>query len=499
MPAATSTKIWALLRWGLGPLIASTIWILPLDLTLEAHRLAGLMSWVILYWIMEPIPLPLTALLGPSFAVVLGLAPAKVAFGPFAHPLIYLFFAGFVLARAMAQVGLDRRIALTIMNFRIVAGHPKRTVLALLAVTSLLSMWLSNTATTAMMLPIAIGVISTLYPQNRLAHSTILLGLAYAASIGGLGTPVGSPPNIIAIGMLEKLAGVRIHFLQWMSWGVPTALFCLFLLFGLILYQLKKIDPPDHHRDDHGFSHESREFLLQQKNSLGKITSKEIAVLVSLLLAISLWVSPGIIHILSQGIESLAPLANILKSRLPEAVGGIIAISILFLFRDSKTQKPVLDWQQAQQIDWGSLIIFGGGLSLGSMMFQSGLAERLGSLVLGGSSESSTAWAFALMIVIFSILFTELTSNTATANMLMPLIIGATLQNPAVPTLVTTAGAAMACSLAFMLPVATPPNTVVFGSGQVQIKEMMSLGWKMNLLAILALSLSMGVMNAFLD
>jgi len=453
------------LKWLLGPLTALILWICPLELNPQAHALAGLMVWIVLWWIFEPIPLAMTALFGAAMSVIIGVTSVKSAMAPFAHPLIFLFFGGYIIARSMAVHELDKRIALGILTQPFVAGKPMRTVISLLCICAFLSMWISNTATTAMLLPISLGVLGALLPKDPKGKGTALLAVAYSSSIGGTATSVGSTPNIIALGMLDELAGISFSFIEWMIYITPVSFVCLLFLIFLTNKRLPKLAQS---------SKENQRFLKDQFKSLGKMKTGEKNTLIAALCAVFLWVTPGVISLF---LGKKHFICVWLKSHLPEPVGAIIAASLLFMLRlDDK--KPTLTWKQAMHIDWGSLLLFGGGLSLGAQMFDTGLAQLLGQTLIDATGGSF--WLFTFLSVLFAIFFTETTSNTATANMLIPLVIAAALDtgfSPVIPTI----GVALACSLAFMLPVSTPPNAIVYGSGYIKIAQMIRNGITLNI------------------
>ena len=450
--------------WIFGPALAGLVLLLPLDLDAQSHRLAALSVLVILWWIFEPIPIAATALLGPTLAIVLGITDAKSAFAPFAHPLIFLFMGGFMIARAMEVHGLSTRIALHILTRPYVKGDPVRSVIALVLVSAGLSMWLSNTATTAMLLPISLGILKSIFKNDgRAQKSQILMGTAYASSIGGILTPVGSPPNLIAIGMLEKVAHYDVSFFQWMLLALPVGVLALLFLIGRLIQYTTSM------------SGESRmEFLTREYQELGRMSSGEKNATFTGLFAAFLWVLPGFLSLI---LPAQDPLLVFFSKQLTESTVALLAASLLFIL-PTRGKRPTITWDEAAQIDWGVLILFGGGLSMGSMLFDTGLANTLGSHFVG--LTGGNLWLFLVIAIFFAIFFTEVTSNTAAANMLVPLVLAASLESGFHPFL-PTAGVAIACSMAFMFPIATPPNAIVYGSGFIRIREMAKLGLQFNL------------------
>lgn len=448
----------------------------PSGLTPAAARLAAVVAWVLIWWITEPVPIPVTALLGPALVVVLGVAGAKETFAPFGDPIIMLFLGGFLIAEAMSLHGLDRRIAFTLLGSRAVGGDPRRVLVAFAALAAGLSMWVSNTATTAMLYPIALGVLATLEPTDAATRAPevgtrrfgigLLLACAYGSSIGGIATPVGSPPNLIAIGQLQALAGIRVSFVQWSAVAGPIAI----AMFAFATIWL-------HHRFSTTVerSAEARRALAQGRAQLGPIGRGERNVVVAFLLAVTLWVVPGLIAAVSN-----APRARAIADLFPEGVVALLAASLLFVLPvDWRARRFTLDWHAAARLDWGTLLLFGGGLALGGAMFRTGLAAAFGH-ALTEFTGARSVFALTVAFTVFAILFTEVASNTATATMLCPLAIAAA-QAAGVSPVPPAIGCALGCSMAFMLPVATPPNAIVYGSGRVPIGAMVATGFVVEL------------------
>jgi sodium-dependent dicarboxylate transporter 2/3/5 len=453
----------------LGPLLFATLLAAPTGLEPGAHRLAAIFALVIVFWVTEAIPLAATALLGPALAVPLGVASAREAFASFGHPILFLFLGSFLIARGMMQHGLDRRIALFVLSRSWVGNHPGRILLAFGAISWFLSMWISNTATTAMMLPVGLGVLRTLPADRGEADEhgrysiALLLMIAFSCSIGGMATPVGTPPNLIGIGMLEEILGLSISFFDWMSFAAPISL----VLF-LFLYATVRLVFPSRLRA----LENAHEVILQHRAELGRWSGGERVALVAFLMAVGLWTLPGVLTV-ALGPE--AAFAQAIKRALPEGPAAIFAAMALFVIpTERRSWRPALAWQEAAQIDWGTIVLFGGGLSLGSMAFSSGLAGALAGAV-GGHSAGLSIWLLALLALFVANSLTEFMSNTATANLLIPIFLalaGSGSAHPALPAVAAMLG----CSLAFCLPVATPPNAIVYGSGQVPLPKMIRIG-----------------------
>ncbi|MCX6554788.1 MAG: DASS family sodium-coupled anion symporter [Candidatus Aminicenantes bacterium] len=465
----------------LGPLLSLVIFLFPMpSLSPRAHTLAAIIAWIVVWWIGEPIPIPISAVLGAVLCILAGVADAKTALTPFAEPTIFLFLGSFILARAMCIHALDRRFAYGIMSMGWIADKSWRILFAFGAITAFISMWISNTATTAMMLPIGVGIVTAMSDiqkkkagrvtkpaQFRFATAMMLMA-AYASSTGGIGTPVGTPPNLIGIAMIEKFCGVKIPFFKWMQFALPMLIIMYGLLF-LLLYFL--------HKPEMTLLEGSRDFMRQELAKLGPWSRGQKNALAAFLVTVCLWIIPGFLAIF---LGASAPLSKWYGLRLPEAVAALIGATLLFVLPvDLKKRKFTISWRQAVDIDWGTLLLFGGGLSLGNLMFSTGLAERVGQGLLRLSGAESL-WAITGAAVFIAIVASETTSNTAAANMVVPVVIALALAagvNPVPPAL----GAILGCSWGFMLPVSTPPNAIVYGSGLVPIIKMIRAGFLFDL------------------
>lgn len=457
-----------------GPLAGLAIFSLFPGLPPEQRRLAAVLTLVIVFWVTEAIPIPATALLGPALCVLLGVGEAREVFRHFGDPIIFVFLGSFLIARAMAVNGLDRRVALVILQSPAIGSSPARIRLAMGAAAVLLSMWISNTATAAILLPIAIGVsdaIERMYAAgdaalqraSRSYATGLMLVIAYGASIGGLATPVGTPPNLIGIGMMETLGGRRIPFFEWMLLGVPVTA----VMFAALCV-LQRFLHPAPRKMLGGLE----TVLLQMKEGLPAWGRAQVYTVIAFFTAVVLWVLPGLVALL-QGTQS--SLYRTLGVVLNEGVVALLAGSLLFLLPVRwKPPRGALDWRQAVDIDWGTLLLFGGGLSLGSLMYSTGLANRLANGLLG-SDGTAGIWAITAVATLFSIMITETTSNTAAASMVVPIAI-AVAKAAGVSPIPPAIGATIGASLAFVLPVSTPPNAIVYGSGRVTIVQMFRAG-----------------------
>lgn len=456
------------LGFMLAPILALALLLLPMPhLSTEAHRLAAIAAFVIVMWISEAIPLPITALLGPVLAIAAGVAPASNVLASFGDPVIFLFLGSFLLARAMEIHGVDRRLASALLAHPWVGASTVRMLWAMGLATGFLSMWISNTACVAMLYPVVMAVARTTEDQlgRRAPHlvTAYLLMLAYSASVGGIATPVGTPPNLIGKALIEENTGVRIGFLQWMLIGVPLSLAC----FGALFAILRVLHPPEA-RVIPGLIESMREIA----GTRGRLRSGERNALLCFGIAVVLWIGPGILTAL---MGDAHPISKLLAQRLPEGVAAIFAASLLFILPVNwEERRFTLDWKEATRIDWGTILLFGGGIALGRMSFETGLAESIGrglSALMGVSSEASLAAAS----VGTGVLVSELSSNTASANMVVPVMISMAKAIAARADAIGLA-ATLGSSLGFALPISTPPNAIVYGSGRIMITDMIRAG-----------------------
>ena len=457
----------------------------------KAHSLLSVFLLIVVWWITECIPIPVTALLIPVFLTALRICSVGEAFAPFANPIIMLFLGSFILARAMCVHGLDQRLAYSVLSIKNIAAKKTRILFALGLTSMFLSLWISNTATTAMMYPIALGVLDA-FRENKQDNTqtpfsiVFLLALAYSASIGGIGTPIGSPPNLIAIGMLERLVDYRITFFQWMTIGFIIMIPMYFVLFFLMKWKMRK---------NKGNDVQKMDLLSPADKADSRLNRAQKNVLIAFSVTVFLWVFPGFVSVVWGRDASLYLWFH---DHFPESLAAIIGASLLFFLPVKLKQGQfTLSLKEALRIDWGTLLLFGGGLSMGFQMFDTGLADTIGSFVISMGGDSASLTLITLLSVTFSVFLTELTSNTASANMIIPIIIAisnAALISPIPPVL----GAAIGCSFAFMLPVATPPNAIIYGSGMIRLPQMMRIGFWMNLAGIFIIWLSVRFLVPFI-
>ena len=464
----------------LGPLLAALTLALPLDaLTAPQQRLAAVLVLCVTFWLTEAIPLPATGLLGPALAVLLGVATAKEAFATFGDPLLFLFVGSFMIAEAMAHHGLDRRIATLVLSRRVVSKSPARILVALGVTSAAISMWISNTATTAMMLPVALGVLRVLADaRGRVAAGAagghwpfatgLILCISFSASVGGIGTPVGTPPNLIGMGMVSRLAGRSIGFFEWTTFAVPILLLVLPIMLAMLLF----LHPPGRTGDTG-----AAEYFRSEHRRLGRMGRGEIAVALAFALAVTLWVLPGFLALV---LGSDHAVARAVAERLPEGPASLAAAAVLFVFPvDWKQRRFACDWRLAARIDWGTVMLFGGGMALGSMMFSTGLAQKIGGALVGLQGSWSPA-AFLAVAILVAVFVSEATSNTASVSMVVPVVIAIARQEGIDPVL-PAIGACLGASFGFALPVSTAPNAMVYGTGRVPILKMVRAGLLLDL------------------
>ena len=472
-------------RGTLGMLIAAAAFLaiiaLPQGgLSTEAHRLSAIMAAVVVLWVTEALPMPVTALLGATAAVLLSVAPAKDVFAPFADPLMFLFIGSFIIARAIMLHGLDKRIAFAVLSLKSVGSSPLRILFAFGAVTASISAWISNTATTAMMYAIGMAILSfmsnseksrgrTLSPKYAIA---LMLMTSFAASVGGLATPIGTPPNVIGLGFIRTLTGAEFPFFSWMIIGVPTVIILLSTVFMIFRNAGDGVTSG---------MQESAEMLEREHERRGKWSTGEKSTVAAFALTVFLWILPGILA-LTFGDTSVQYRA--FTARLPEGAAALIGAALLFILPGNQEGRAIT-WKEAAKIDWGIVLLYGGGFALGVLSFKTGLAESMGETLLGFlPSTGSTTLLIASTVL--AVVLSETTSNTASANMVVPVVISiakAAGVDPVEPAF----GATMGASLGFMLPVSTPCNAIVYGSGYIPLRKMIRYGIVVDLVGVIVI------------
>ncbi|MDE3155212.1 MAG: DASS family sodium-coupled anion symporter [Acidobacteriota bacterium] len=477
----------------LAPLLFAGVLVWPMPtLAPPAHRLFAVLAAIAVLWLSEALPLAVTALLGPAAAVVLGVTSAQRAFAPFADPVVFLFIGSFILAEAMFVHGLDRRIAYTALSSRFVGTSASRLLLVYGGVATALSMWVSNTATTAMMFPIGMAIVALATRNARPGDAggrqfavAIMLTTVFGACIGGMATPVGTPPNLIGIGMLQQLGGVRLSFLGWMVFGLPVVvvLFAALLLLlatpGLRSYRL-----PD----------AVVESIRAERVKLGSWSRGQRNVAIAFAITLVLWLLPGV---RAFGRTSVTNIDQVYATAIPEGVAAIFGAVLLFVLPvEWKTRRFTISWEEAARIDWGIVLVYGGGLTLGELAVSTGLASAIGRPLAQGAGLHSLL-VLTVLFTAAGILLSQTTSNTAAAAILVPVAIAA-CQTAGISPLGPVVGTALGVSMGFVLPISSASNAIVYSSGHVPIRTMVRYGLLLDVLALLVIVLTVGLLAPLL-
>ncbi|MHA6248827.1 SLC13 family permease [Pontibacter sp. CAU 1760] len=452
-----------------APLLALLVWVLTVALPFEARTVASIMAFCLVFWMTEVIPLSMTAFLGVLLAVMLGIADTSTAFQNLGHPIILLFIGSFLLARSMTRHGLDKRIALFILSRAYFQKSLFRLFLGFSSISFLLSMWVSNSVTVAMLLPLMLGIIQLVAApgQTKNPSAIFLLGIAYSASIGGISTIIGSPPNLIGVNYLEQ-QGITIDFLQWMVLALPIAV----SMYGLMVLYMR------HFLKQCRYDQRTVQQYVAAQQALHKPLSKgEVVTMAVFGLAVVLWLLPGVFNLVG-----MAQAYSFMSAYFAESTVAILAALLLFLIPPGQENegRGTLTAEDLVKIDWDTILLFGGGMALGQLVFTSGLADVIGKGITG-LIDPEEQLLLVFMLVAIVLLLTEISSNTAIAITFVPIIIGVLLELD-LPLLHPVLGVVVACSLAFMLPVATPPNAIVYGSKQVPIGTMVRAGLVLNII-----------------
>ena len=481
----------------LAPLVVVLFLLLPIDMPNDQQTLAAVLLGVIVLWITEPVPIPVGGLIGVALIVLLGVVPASDALSPFGSSTVFTFIGAFILAQAMLKHGLARRFAFRMLRLPGVGGSTVGLVIAFGAVTALLSAFVSNTATVAMLLPTGLGILAVIAkllqdrgmveedfdPLRLRVGTALLLMLAYGASVGGLLTPVGSPPNLIGRGLIEEATGTRITFAQWMIMALPICLL-MFVALAVVLLLLNKPEI----RKIEGV----REYIADEHAKMGALSRAEKNTLIAFAVTVTLWITPGVLALFLGNDSSVYETVS---GRLNEGIVAVLGASLLFLLPTDWSQRQgTLDWSDAQAIDWGTIVLFGTGIIFGSLLEDTGLAETIGNGASNALGLSSIV-AITVFAVVLAIAISETTSNTASAAVVVPIIIPIALAaqvNPFVPALAAT----FAASFGFMLPVSTPQNAIVYGSGVVPITKMIRSGISFDVLGAILIMVGLPIMIA---
>lgn len=455
-----------------GPLafVLTLLFFHPADLGTEANAILAATLWIAIWWITEAIPIAVTALLPIILFPLtdgLNLTETTAAYG---HKYVFLYVGGFIIAIAIEKWNLHKRIALNIINF--MGTNVVNIILGFMVATAFMSMWISNTATAVMMLPIGMAIVAqlrdnpdTVEDENMIFGKALMLAIAYAASIGGMGTLIGTPPNLVLAGVVEETFGYEITFAQWFKFGFPISIILLFICWKYLT--------------SFAFKFRQKEFpggrieIQKQLTALGKISYEEKIVAAVFATTAVAWMTRSYL---------LKPIIPAIDDTI------IVMISAIFLFLlpTENRERRLLNWEEAVKLPWGILLLFGGGMALAAGFKNSGLALWIGSQMT--LLEGISILALILVLIAAVNFLTEITSNLATTAMLLPILYPMAKTIDVHP-FVLMVSATVAASCAFMLPVATPPNAVVFGSGYLRIPDMVKTGIWMNILSILLLTL----------
>ena len=442
----------------------------PEGLNPRANAILASTAWIAIWWITEAIPIAATALLPIILFPLtggLGLSETTASFG---HKYVFLYIGGFIIAIAIQKWNLHKRIALNIIN--LIGTNVVNIILGFMMATAFMSMWISNTATAVMMLPIAIAIVTqlkddpnTIEKENLIFGKALMLGIAYSASIGGLSTLIGTPPNLVLAGVVEETFGYEITFAQWFQFGFPISSVLLFICWKYLTsfaFKFKQKKFPG-----------GREEISKQLKALGQISYEEKLVGLVFGLTALAWVSRSFL------LQSIIP-------SIDDTIIAMIGAIIIFLIPTKNKERRLINWEEAVKLPWGILLLFGGGMALAAGFKDSGLALWIGSqmTLLDGIS------LFLLVIILITAVnfLTEITSNLATTAMLLPILYPMAITIDVHP-FILMVSATVAATCAFMLPVATPPNAVVFGSGYLRIPDMVRVGVWMNIVSIIILTL----------
>jgi sodium-dependent dicarboxylate transporter 2/3/5 len=457
--------------------------VIPFDLDGNQHRLAAILAFVVVWWVTEAIPIPMTALVGVVLCALLEATPpppegdssVDVVFGMFTDDTVMLFIGSFIIAQAMVVHGLHRRLAFRVLSHSWVGGNTLRIIVAFGVIGAITSPVMSNTAGAAMMLPIGLGVMGVVgamvarqaegeHRVERLRFgAALMLVITYSITVGGLLLPIGSPPNLIGRELLEEETGEPITFFEWFVMALPIVLVMFVAVVAIVLLlnrpEVREVDGVE-------------EYVREERRKLGRMSAGERNTILVLVLALIGWFLPGFVGLVA-GDDSNAYTQ--VQEASNEGTVAILAAALLFVLPVNwKRREFTLNWNQASQIDWGTVILFGGGLVLGSLLSETGLAAVFGESLTDALGVSSLV-GITIVIVIVAVLVSETTSNTASAAIMVPIAISiaaASGVNPTIPALAAIFGA----NYGFMLPVSTPPNAIVYSSGLLPITRMIKAG-----------------------
>ncbi|TAI48145.1 SLC13 family permease [Flagellimonas allohymeniacidonis] len=456
-------------KWGLvlGPVVFLILSNLPLELVSEkGDAVIAVAAWMLIWWITEAVSISVTALLPLLLFPLLKILPIADVGANYGSPIVFLFFGGFVMALALEKVNLHKRIALNII--RLTGTTPNKVILGFMIATASLSMWISNTASTVVMLPIALSVIKLLiddedgFTKNDQNFAlSVMLGIAFSANAGGIATVIGTPPNSVLIGLLENEYNTEISFLKWMTLGLPFSMVMIAISY---LVLVKWMFP----NRDLKFN-ASKDIIQEELRKLGPTSGKEKMVLAIFGVTVFLWIFRTLINKVFPSLGLSDTMISIFA-----------AIALFAIPYNIRRGDFIIRWKDTQHLAWGILILFGGGLALAKGMSVSGIVDLVAGAI--ASSEISILLTASLLILLM-LFMTELMSNVALVAVLAPVVAGIAIGLD-IPILYLLIPVTIASSCAFMLPMATPPNAIVFASGYVKVPEMARVGIILNLIAV---------------
>jgi len=458
-----------LLQIILGPLVFVIMEIVgkPSSMSMDAYHVLAATIWISIWWVTEAVPIAATALVPIVVFPLTGALDITTTTASFGHKYIFLYLGGFIIAIAIEKWDLHRRIALNIIS--IIGSNITKIILGFMVATAFLSMWISNTATSVMMLPIGMAIVKEFEKDmsvdiGKLFGKALMLAIAYSASIGGFATLIGTPPNLVLAGILEEIYGVKISFMQWITFGLPVSVVLVFICWRYLTklaFKFDKVEFPG-----------GRAEISRMLQSLGKISYEEKVVLIVFIYTAVLWM-----------------FRSIIQKALPGIDDTIIAVSsalILFILPVKDRSKRLITWEDTIKVPWGIIILFGGGLAIAKGFTTTGLAEWIATQL---TQLNGLYLIFLILILVAVVNFlTEITSNLATTAMLLPVLAPMAMSFNLHPYMIMVS-VTIAASCAFMLPVATPPNAVVFGSGYLRIPDMMRSGIVMNIISIIFIAI----------
>lgn len=465
----------------LGVAAFAGVFLLMGSYDMRQRMVAATFAAAVVLWMTEAIPLAMTALLSTVCLVVTGALPSKDAFGAYGDQIILLFVGSFIIAKAMEESGLDRRIAYKLLAKRSATKSVSMLLLSMGAISCLISLFVSNTATTAMLLPIGLTILAavTKVERGQSLSTSLLLMLTWGSSIA-VGTIIGTPPNVIGVGLIREATGTSINFVQWAIFAMPVTVVLLLLAWWQLALRAKGSE-----------YHAANAYEVAQNEllQLGKLRDSEKITLGAFFVALFFWLMPGIVE---YGAGSGTPTAKWWSDRFPEAVAALLGAAVLFVIpAKDRPDNRAMTWHLATRIEWGTILLFAGGLALGKATFESGLAAKVGSQ-LATSLNANDPWMITAIATAMAIILSELASNTASATTMVPVAI-ALAQGAGVNPIPAALGATIGANLGFMLPISTAPNAIVYSTGLIPPRDMLRTGILFDIAGFLATMLCLRI------